>query len=322
MTFTFKLARRIARFRAPLAAAAVLALAGCGSDTLDPANTVGPNENPNTTELESVELKPAAQPLAGASFAGGIPIGMNAMPVTMFGDRFNGAKITVGPANVMSDLAAVRARGGKVAIMMAGHYRYYTDGNGHFSLTQWKERVSRFRGKDYEPYIRDGTIIGHYMIDEPNDPANWGGRPVPPSTLEEMAKFSKSLWPSMTTIVRVEPDYLANNHQHLDVAWAQYLSRRGNVSDYIRRNVSDAQNRGLGLIVGMNVLKGGTPNGTRMTAKEVEEWGSVLLSSSYPCAFFSFEYSSDYLSSSDMRSAMDQLRRKAESRASRSCRGG
>jgi hypothetical protein len=333
MPHSFKLSRRFSRLRAPFFATLILALACDGSDSLDPTNSnIATDDTPVTTDTEldptteldpATELEPVSEPqLASASFAGGIPIGMNAMPISAFGPRFNGAKLTVGPAGVMSELSAIRSRGGKVALMLAGSNRYYKDGDGHFSLTKWKDRVSRFKGKDFEPYIRDGTIVGHYMIDEPNDKANWNGRAVPPSTLEEMAKFSKSIWPGMPTIVRTEPSYLDHNHRYLDVAWAQYLSRRGNVWDYIRRNVNDAQNRGLGLVVGMNVLKGGNPNGTRMTAREVEEWGSALLSSSYPCAFFSFEYNSDYLSSSDIRSAMDALRRKAENRSSRTCRGG
>ena len=95
------------------------------------------------------------------------------------------------------------------------------------------------------------------MIDEPNDPANWRGRPVSPATLEQMAKYSKQLWPRMPTIVRVEPGYLGRNHRYLDAAWAQYLHRKGPVESFLRRNVSAAQDRRLGLVVGLNVLKGG-----------------------------------------------------------------
>ena len=205
--------------------------------------------------------------------------------------------------------------------MLAGNPRYYTDGRGHFDLAKWKSRVERFKSKNLEQFIKDGTLMGHYLLDEPNDKANWNGEQVSPNTLEEMARFSKSIWPDLPTVVRVEPSYLGQSHRYLDAAWAQYLYRRGNVSDYIRRNVADAQDRGLGLVVGLNVLKGGNPNGTRMTAREVEDWGSALLSSSYPCAFFNWTHNSDYLSSSDVRSAMDKLRRMAESRGSKSCRG-
>ena len=75
MTFTFKLARRIARFRAPLAAAAILALTGCDSD-----NSFSPEQ---PAALDPGSAMPAA-------FAGGIPIGFFAHPTTMFNDRYNG----------------------------------------------------------------------------------------------------------------------------------------------------------------------------------------------------------------------------------------
>jgi hypothetical protein len=247
---------------------------------------------------------------------------MSAQPLTEFGSRFNGAKLTIGANHLMSELPVIRSRGGKVVIMFAGNPRHYTDGNGHFSLTKWKARIDLFKSIDFASYVSDGTISGHFLLDEPNDPNNWNGQPVPPSMVEEMAKYSKQLWPGMPTIIRAHPDYLNFNHKYLDAAWAAYLWRRGNVNDYLKKSVADAQARGLALVVGMNVMKGGNPNGTRMTASEVESWGSAMLSSTYSCAFLMYEYNSDFLSSAGMGSAMDALRRKAENRSSRTCRGG
>ena len=304
MTFTFKLARRIARFRAPLAAAAILALAGCDSD-----NSFGPDQ-------------PAALDPEGpvsAAFAGGIPIGFFAHPTTMFNTRYNGGHQNIAEGALLKELAEIKSRGGRVVLSLSGSPKYYLQ-DGHFSFTKWKERVNRYRGINFTSYITDGTIIGHFMIDEPNDPANWNGQAVSPAMLEEMGKYSKQLWPEMPTIVRVEPAYLGMSHRYVDAAWAQYLYRRGDAGEYIRRNVADAQERGVALVVGMNVLKGGNPNGTKMTASEVEQWGSALLSSSYPCAFINWTYNSDYFSSSGIRSAMSTLRRKAEGRSTKSCK--
>jgi hypothetical protein len=317
MFHSFKLSCRVARLRAPMLAAFILAFIGCDStQSLDPVPL-----SENEADVPVVPVAEAETELASASFAGGIPIGMAAQPVSAFGGRFNGAKITVGPAAIMSEVSAIRTRGGKVVVMLAGHPRYYLDGRGHFDLAKWKSRVARFKGINFSSYVNDGTIIAHDLLDEPNDARIWNGERVSPSTLEAMAQYSKDLWPSLPTIVRVEPSYLSGNHRYLDAAWAQYLSRRGNVNDYFKRNVADAQQRGLGLVVGLNVMKGGTPNGTRMTASEVESWGSALLSSSYPCAFIMYEHNSDYLRSSGVGNAMDALRRKAENRSARGCRG-
>jgi hypothetical protein len=310
MTYTFKLSRRIARLRAPVLTALLIALTGC-----DNAKSFDPDTS------EAADVGPTnGGPLASGSFAGGIPIGFFAQPISEFGPRYNGAHSNSAPHLLLRDLAAIKTRGGKVVLALSGSQNYYVS-DGHFSLTKWKERVNRYKGVNFSSYLNDGTIIGHFLIDEPNDPANWNGQPVPPSVLEEMARYSKQLWPDLVTIVRVEPGYLTSNHHYLDAAWAQYLSRRGPADDYIRRNVADAQERGLGLVVGHNPLKGGTPNGTPMTASEVESWGSALLSSTYPCAFISWKYDASYLSSSSMQSAMDALRRLAQNRSSRSCRG-
>ena len=329
MAYSFKSSRRFARLRAPVFGALIVAFIGCDSSrTLDPESGIitGAIDQGTVADVPlgedpaAVEVMAVGEPqLASASFAGGIPFGMAAQPLSQFNGRFNGAKRTIGPNQIMSELQIIKSRGGRVIIMLAGNPRHYRDGSGHFSLTKWKARIDLFRGKNFSSYLNDGTIIGHYLMDEPNDPRNWSGRPVPASTVEEMAKYSKQLWPGMATIVRTQPDYLGSSHRYLDAAWATYLWRRGNVNEYIRENVAQAQKRGLALVVGLNVLRGGNPNGSRMSASEVESWGSAMLSSTYPCAFLMWEYNSDYLSGAVL-GAMDALRRKAENRSTRSCR--
>ncbi|MFL5496139.1 MAG: hypothetical protein ACJ8DC_17270 [Gemmatimonadales bacterium] len=310
MTYTFKLSRRIARLRAPMFAALVLTLIGCNTtDSLAPTSSTPP---------EAVDQS-GSPAFSGTSFPGGIPLGIFAMPITEFGSRYDGAFENIWPEGLRSDLADIRARGGKVVLTFSGSQDYFKDANGHFSMDKWKGRIDRFKSVDISEFVNDGTIIGHYLIDEPNDPANWNGVPISGSTVELMAQYSKQLWPALPTIARAEPSYFGQAH-YLDAAWAQYLARRGDAGDYIRRNVADAQSRGLALIVGLNVLNGGDPNGTPMTAAEVETFGSTLLSSSYPCAFISWMYDASYLSSTGVKSAMDVLRDKAQNRSTRSCR--
>ena len=321
MTHSITSSRRLARLRAPLFAAVILALAGCDNpEALEPGRGAPADDIETLIADESgVEAVPVDDPALAAASRRGIPIGHFAQPISTFGRLYNGGHQNFSPNRIVRELSAIRGRGGRVVIAFAGSPRYYKE-NGHFSLSKWKARVNRFRGINLSSFVRDGTIIGHYLIDEPNDPANWRGKRVSPSVLEEMAKYSKRLWPGMATVVRTEPSYLARNHRYLDAAWAQYLSRKGSPDAFIRRNVADAQNRRVGLVVGLNVLKGGTPNGTRMTARQVKSWGSTLLNSSYPCAFISWTYDGRFLSSRGMSDAMGGLRRKAQDRNNRSCR--
>jgi len=311
MTYTFKLSRRIARLRVPGCAAFLLALAACNGDSLAPSDT-------SPTSIES------PTPSYASAFAGGIPFGTFEQPNELFGSRYNGAMRIIGPTMLLSDLAAIKARGGRVVVNLSGGQRTFKDADGHFSFALWKQRVDRFKGIDFSSYVDDGTVIAHYLVDEPNDPANWNGVPISGATIDQMAQYSKQLWPKMATVVRTYPDYLAKwsgTYQYLDAAWAQYVYRKGPADEFIAQNVSDAKSKGLGLIVGLNILRGG-PDGAAMTASQVQTWGSALLGSSYPCAFISWEYDARYLGAAAVQDAMDVLRAKAQNRSSASCRGG
>jgi len=320
MLHSFKLSRRIARFRAPVFCALVATFLACdSSDSLDPSSTAMTPSNP--AQGNGAATQPAGPDFSTSSFAGGIAFGTFAQPTSLFCGTYNGAKETIGPSNLLSELAAIKSRGGRIVLMMAGSERYYKDANGHFSLTKWKQRIDRFKGINFSSYVSDGTIIAHYMIDEPQDPSNWNGQPIPPSTVDAMGQYSKQLWPGMATVVRTEPHYFTSNPHYVDAAWAQYLARFGDPGDYIRRNVADAQNRGLALVVGLNLVNGGTPTGTTMTGSEVKSFGSALLNNSYPCAFISWQYNSTYLASSSVVDAMKYLRNQAQSRSTKACRG-
>ena len=312
MTYTFKLSRRIARLRAPVFAALVLALGACDTD-----DTLAPTD---ATDSSPQVLIPTDGPLLAAAYAGGMPIGMTAQPNEAFGARYNGALRNIYPQFLDRDLSEIKSRGGKIALMMAGPDFNYKDADGHFSLTKWKARIDRYDDVNFDAFIKDGTLIGHYMIDEPNDPANWNGQPISGETLDEMGRYSKAKWPNLPTIVRTYPEYLEKwaPYRYVDAAWAQYVERKGDVDDFIADNVASAKRQGLGLVIGLNLLKGGA-NKSEMTASQVKSWGTALLTSSYPCAFISWKYDDGYVSSSAMKDAMDYLRKQAESHTFKTC---
>jgi hypothetical protein len=316
---TFKSAYRDARLRALLLAALLLPVVSCNSSDLLDSTT-----NQPAADGESISDVGSETPPMAVSYAGGIPFGMFRLPTAEFNGRFNGAMRNIDAKHLVGELRAIKARGGKVALMFAGPEWTYQDGGHHFSFSKWKARVDRFKGVNFDSYVRDGTIIGHYLIDEPNDPRNWGGRPVPPSTLEEMARYSKSRWPGMVTIVRTFPDYLDDyrgSYRYLDAAWAQYVIHRWpDVNQFISTNVRKAQAKGLALIVGLNVIHGGSRRRTPMTATQVRKYGAALLNSNYPCAFISWQYRDSYMRAA-VRDAMSDLRRKAQARGFKSCRG-
>jgi hypothetical protein len=128
----------------------------------------------------------------------------------------------------------------------------------------------------------------------------------------------------MTTIVRTWPDYLADwngSYRYLDAAWAQYAANRfPDPKAFLSSNISRAKAKGLALVVGLNISKG-SPSKGQMSASQVKSYGSALLADSYPCAFISWKYNSDHLSSGSMKESMAYLRNRAENRGSKNCRG-
>jgi hypothetical protein len=331
MTYSLEFVRRTQRLRTPLFAAMILVLAAC-----DATETVNPDSSTPADGLEIVSVDDsdeigdadadgssfAAPAFATVSYAGGIAFGTFHQPTTTYGTTYNGALRNIYPKYLLSHLAAIKARGGKVVLNLAGSQRRYRDKYGNFSLSMWKASVDRFKSVNFSSYIKDGTIVAHFLMDEPHNKTRWNGKVVSYSTIEEMARYSKARYPSMATTIRAYPTWLAGysgSYRYLDGAWVQYVYRFGNVADFMRLNISKAQNKGLALIVGLNILNGG-PNRAKMTASQVKSWGSGLLSTSYPCAFISWQYNSTYLSTSSIKDAMRYLRSKAQNRSSKSCR--
>ncbi len=321
MTYLFKLARRSASQRALPLIALTAALAACNTDQLAP----------NSDEPEVISLSepapvasPTSAPSFSSTFAGGIPFGTFAQPTTEFDGVLNGAMRLISPDALREELAAIKSRGGRVVLMLAGNDRHFKDAAGHFSLSMWKSRIDRYRGVDISSFIQDGTIIGHYLIDEPNDPTNWNGETISGSTVEEMARYSKSIWPAMNTIVRAQATYMDNfttTYKYLDAAWAQYAERFGDPKAFLAGNVAAAKSKGLALVVGLNISMG-TVKLTELSPQQIENWGSTLLADSYPCAFISWQYREPYMSRADIRAAMSSLAQKARSHAARSCGNG
>ena len=268
--------------------------------------------------------------IASANASRGIPFGTFHLPKTLYGKTYTGTLGNIAANQLVGYLETARRSGGRVMVTFSGNESNFIK-NRAFSLTMWKQRVNRYKNLNLTSFIKDGTLIGHYLIDEPHDPANWGGRTIPKSTIDEMAKYSKQVWPGLPTIARAWPDFLKGyRYRYLDAAWAQYSDRFGSVSTFMKENVRDAKASGLALVIGMNQLAGGNKSGLKgyysgrfaMSASQLRSWGATMLGDSYPCAFISWQYNSRYMGRSDIKSAMSYLAGKARSKGYKSCKGG
>ena len=193
--------------------------------------------------------------------------------------------------------------------------------------------MDRFRNINFDSYIADGTIVAHFLVDEPHFDGRWGGQVIPQATLEEAAKHSKLRWPNLLTVVNAPANWLASapvTYVHLDAGWAMFRSKTSSSpGGYAAQQVKRAKSKGLGLVAGLNVLDGGDgssgirgtqPRTWAMSAAELREYGSALLAQSYVCAFSMWRFSDSYYNRADVKSAMAELSAKARSHASTSCR--
>jgi hypothetical protein len=276
---------------------------------------------------EPITAVPSADPVAAppqrsvASFAA-TPFGLFALPVERYGSFYTGGHYNPGiPDTLLPRLATIRAAGARAVVTLVGAPNKYTNADGTFNFALWKSRVDRYRTIDLSSYIDDGTIIAHYLIDQPNCASCWGGKAIPQDTVEAMAQYSKSIWPTLPTVARADATWLKGrtaDYVYLDAGWAQFVARKGTAGTYLADNVAAAQAKGLQLIVGLNLIGGGATGG-QMTAAEIADYGATMLSSAYPCAFISYQYDATYLAPSDIQAAMATLQASAQSRSATSC---
>jgi hypothetical protein len=238
--------------------------------------------------------------------------------------------------NILSVLSDIRKKGGRVVVKLCkGADSYVKNADGTFSLSKWKSLVNRFSKLNLDQYINDGTILGHFLIDEPQRTQKWGGKIISPATLEAMAQYSKSIWPNMTTFARVVPSWLAKSsvtYRALDAGWLQFTYNKGDAAKLVASEAAAARTKDLGLIVGLNILDGGNGsskvvgwggNGWAMSATEIRNYGSALLNQSYACGFYNWTWQYNgptYYNRTDIKSALAYLSQKAKAHVRTSCR--
>lgn len=312
--------RSTALVRFTAASMTVAAMMGCGDDG-----------RPGPTGVD--QSAGAIQLAVTAATPPGIVFSSSQLPLTQLNSVNTGLVYTPTPSNLLSFLAQVKSKNGRVLIKLAGGENTYKDPGGGFNLDKWKAGVARYKNIDFSSYVADGTIVGHYLVDEPHFDGRWGGKVIPPATLEEMARHSKSLYPTLITLVNAPANYLAQatvSYVYLDAAWAMYRSITStSPGAWVAQQAKRAKSKGLGLVAGMNVLDGGNgssglrgtqPRTWMMSAAELRSYGTALLSQSYVCAFSMWQYNSTYYSRADVKSAMADLSALARNHAQTSCR--
>ncbi|MCX7886594.1 MAG: hypothetical protein N3B01_04960 [Verrucomicrobiae bacterium] len=232
------------------------------------------------------------------------------LPVERFGPPFTLTMAAVRtPRDAAHVLEAAQAKGVRVLIHLTGGRRHFQNADGSFSLDRFAQLLDQFRGLDFAPWIRNGTLIGHMLFDEPHDPTNWDGKPVPFATIESAAAASKRLWPNLPTAIGSPAQYLSAGapYKHLDFSFAQYSAKRGDLDTWRRDELAHAQKAGLKPLFGLNVLRGAGRD-QPLSAEQLRRFGTALVREPVSHGLLMWKWDEEYFSRPDIRQAMEEIR--------------
>jgi hypothetical protein len=244
-------------------------------------------------------------------------------------ESFTGAVRSVSPNNVLATASAARQARARVVLQLSASE--VANANGTFNLTKWKTSIDRYAGVNLNSYINDGTLAGHLLVPNPHKAELWGGEAISHATLDEMARYSRLRWPGLPTIAQAPASWLEtkSSWSYLDAAAAIYSAVSGDAASWVSQQASAAGRARLGLLVGLNVLNGGTsasglagtePGKFAMSANQVRNWGLTLAAHSKVCGVTLARYQAKYFGRSDVKAAIADVAAKARAHAATSCR--
>jgi len=240
------------------------------------------------------------------------------------------------PAHAVGTLLpAAREAGVRVSLRLAGDHAAYTR-EGDFDLEAWKRGLDRWKGAGLEPFIEDGTLVGHMLLD---DILTFPGQDPTAAELDELARTSRERFPGLMTFVRAQATHLPRPeggvYRHLEACVNQYQARDGSVQVYAKTERARALELGLGIIGGLNIADGGDGRAGRpgwrgpgfypMSAEEIREYGAVMLAVPETGMFLNWEYDrlerwpdgsigAEYLDQPAIRAALVELGEQASRR--------
>jgi hypothetical protein len=194
------------------------------------------------------------------------------------------------------------------------------DATGQWQMDLWQACWHR----NLTPALRDtmlayaasGTVVGTYLIDEPNLVKRWGT--ITPSQVCQMADFARTELPGIPVLVRAAADFV-KDCPAIDAVWAQYGSRRGvEVNEYREQQLAASKRYGYAQVFSLNALNDDA-QGTDMTPSQVTDYGTALLAGK-PCLFMVWEYATTWSERPEIRAALDSLGRIAQQLPRTTCR--
>jgi hypothetical protein len=229
-----------------------------GGDTLD---VYGHYETTVTITVDSIIKRFTPPPVIITGVPNGAS-GLSSWTQWFYGPSpFSFTQMVGGTSGVLSVLELWRA--GKVRGILAfaggGSAAYLT--NGKFDFGKWKAKMDTYNTIPIKAAVAqavaDSVLIGNKLIDEP-ETVKWGGN-VHKSTVDSMAAYSKSIFPTLVTnVAQTNPEWEKNvSYKVVDVVQNQYTIARGDLHKWVDTAVKYAAKQNVGLALSMNILNGG-----------------------------------------------------------------
>ncbi|MCX7013444.1 MAG: hypothetical protein NTW86_12965 [Candidatus Sumerlaeota bacterium] len=240
-----------------------------------------------------------------------VPFGPYHLPPDRFAPPFTLAMAAPkSPDDAIPLLEAARAKGVRIFIHLTGGRSRHQNADYSFSLERFTQLLEAFRGVDFSPYIEDGTLLGHMLFDEPHDPTNWNGKPVPFETIDAAAAASKRLFPTVPVGLGSPPSWLRRGapYRSLDFGCAQYVAKRGDCKEWVKAEVAAAAEARLKLLFSLNVLDGGGVRTRQpMSAEQLRASGTECLRQPGILGLLMWKWDEAYFSRPDIRDALAAL---------------
>jgi hypothetical protein len=228
---------------------------------------------------------------------------------------------------IIKQINTARGKGQRLLLMMTDDGRAPYMSRGRFDLRKWKSRMDRYRTSAIRTAVargvRDGTIIGNSVIDEPKNRA-WKNS-INKSVVDQMCRHVKSIFPSLpvgaVTVHWWRPneryrscDFIVDQYDYAQPAngWGTRGGGNGDVTSWRKQALAQARKDGIAIAFSLNILDGGPElrgcplsktggRGTykghcQMTANQVRQFGKALGQSG--CALFMWRYDKKYMAKS------------------------
>jgi len=240
-----------------------------------------------------------------------VPLGPYHLPPDRFAPPFRLAMAApTRPDEAIPLLEAARAKGVHIFIHLTGGRGRHQNPDLSFSLERFTQLLEAYRDVDFDPYVRDGTLLGHMLFDEPHDPTNWNGKPVPFETIDAAAAASKRLFPTVPVGIGSPPSWLRSGapYKSLDFGSAQYTAKRGDPKAWVKDEVAAAAEARLKLVLSLNVLDGGAVRARQpMSAEQLGAVGKECLRQPGVLGLLMWKWDEAYFTRPDIRDVLNAL---------------